>query len=1029
MSPIRSPFRDIGQGLGEGLQQLAQTLLEERRRAEDFARQEDLLQQQRDWAVTDRDLAHERQVDLLQMQRGWAEEDRDVTQEQLIERLLVERGFTVEDRDFQADQRMNELLMQRGWGVEDRDLAWQQRLQLHELERTGAVEDWERARDAAIEDRDVAWARTLTQRAYDLGIQLATEQRQRNWMLADRQQERDWFVEDQRHQDQLGQGQAVQQIAGSLLETGMETLGRWAQAAEQGQPIDQEAMADLGQLVEGLFGVVQSSPQDAPKALGALGPFGQQIATAAGAAAAATTATQRLAGRQDQNLTNLMERFSALPAMTNLGTNEGMAAFVAAAQGLRAMRNADFPPGTEEQVEGVFNSLDYMQQVIQNDPALQQLWDAQTALARGAVREQELSQRLLKISIRGEEVNLEIAQETLADLPAERRRAIAEDALGAWEFFQQTGLILPGFEDNVRGLYERNLGAAPDAPSFEEFQNSAFARYTSALEADAELTQLQLQIGRHEVTLAELEVDQGRYMRTRRSMDEFLMFYGSAEEMIGAALGRGDTARLNDMLAVLRNPSLNEELHRVLTGAGVTPEQLQANIERAKRTEAFQRREQELAEAEIDARFAELAEVATVRPLMAGAELRSMLASSMSPSQMESYYERLTPQQQAMIGGREGLRAAQSRAAMREELEGWEATRGAMAFVNSLANLLVEDERLDVVVESLVGELTEAGVAPAVAHAIGAGLHGSWSAGNTELGIKSTESDARVALWKAQTDEINARLAAGEMPLPEGWDLNDYRQWVGENRQLIQAELSNLQEQARQQGCVPTTSIQGLSQQGANQPGSDFRIYRADGSLRPWTSVHQDPALQTQGQISCAGVLWNIEVARLRLLELGDDMAGFMRMLAPGGTAEDWTQSGQPGTGAQSPFVGFEFGPEWNEMDLGVLHMELEFQLDNDPTFNPNDAAHVQALIDAVAEHQAVGDPARDEPPTPEPRRSYEDPRIEGTVGAVERGVTQLGEIRDENLRRLFGTDDDSLPTMIQNLFRRQPADDGEQPP
>lgn len=1032
MSPIRSPFRDIGEGLGQGLQQLAQTLLDERRREEDFGRQEDLLARQRDWAVEDRDLGHERLIEQLMMQRDWAVDDRDFGADQRMEELFTQRGFAVEDRDFGAEQRMDELLLQRGWAVEDRDLSWQQRVELHNLEREGSVEDWERARAAAVEDRDVAWARTLTQRAFDLGIQLATEHRQRSWMLADRQQERDWAVADQERSDQIAQGNAVQQIAASLLETGMETIGRWTQAAEQGQPVDEEAMAELGQLVEGLFGVVQASPQDAPDALGALGPFGSQIATAAGAAAQATSAAQRLAGRQDQNYESLLDRFSGLPSMANLGTNEGMAAFVAAAQGLRAMRNADFPPGTEEQVEGIFRSLDFMQEHIRTNPALQQLWESQTELSRGAVREQQLNNRLLELRQRGEEVNLKIAQESLENLPAERRREIANDAAGAWEFFQETGLMLPGFEENVRGLYERNFGRAEDAPSFEEFQNSAFARYVSGLEADAELTQLRVQIGRYEATLAEFEVDQARYMKTRRSIDEFLLFYSSAEDMIGTALSRGDTARLNDMLAVLRNPSLNEDMHRVLTEAGVTPEQLQENIDRAKRTEAFARREQQLAEAEIGARFDELAELATIRPLMAGAELRQMLASSMSPDAMEAYYERLTPQQRAMLGGREGLRAAQARAAMREELEGWEATRGAMAFVSSLSDLLVDDDRLDVVVESLVGELTEAGVTPAVAHAIGAGLHGNWSAGNKRVGNDVAESEARVALWKAQTDEIRARLDADELPLPEGWDLNDYRQWTGEQRQLISAELSNLQEQARQQGCVPTTSIQGLSQQGANQPGADFRIYQADGGLRPWRTVAQDPALTTQGQRACATVLWNIENSRLRLLELGDDLAGFLRMLAPGGTAEDWTESGQPGSGAYGPFVGFEFGPEWEAEDLAMLMLEHQFQLDNDPTYNPNDPAHQQALVDSVADYLHVGDPDRHDPapaPQREPRRPYEDPRVEGTVGTVERGIGQLADARDENLRRLLGSDEDSLPTMIQNLFRRQPDDDDARPP
>jgi hypothetical protein len=776
-----------------------------------------------------------------------------------------------------------------------------------------------------------------------------------------------------------------------FLQQALETRANLSALAASGQDVPAERLAQLDEIIGGLQGAVATPFAEAGNIGSIIQGFGAPLATATGAAAAETTLLQQRQALQGENLNRFNAATDALlsPQMAaNLSTSAGMASFVGNAARIRALASADMPSGTD--TAQMVAWVEAMENMIAADPALSRLRDNELAASNigRAMSEQAMLQAQIRTAIMSLEftegaLKIEEAQEALASVRA-------GNAQEAYRMFETTGLLLPGFEERVRSMYEASNAGTRGAPTFDQFREQRFKAYTERLNADRELLELKVRVGRNEATLSDFDVGAAEYRERYRDLDRFVAMQGSALELISAALAAGDVGNITRMLNALRDPQVDPRLNQYLNEAGVTEAYLNSMLTQAKGVRAFQDRSLEFARHELDQKFT-LADIALrsaqrqdqAQPLVIAAQLQGIMAESMSPDQIAEYHSTLSPDQQALMGGPAGLAAAQSRARLRERLELMNVTQGAMDFLRFLQTANIPDEQIGETAQSILRHLTDNGVDAGTATAIANGFAGNWMIGNNEEARAQAAHEAQIALWNAQTAKLGIIDGPGG-----GMDVGDVRQLLDSQRQALGERRQNLNTQSLSMGCRGDTGgLGGLIQPPPNALPTTFN---------PMRYTSEQFSNLSAGQQACVGIIRQLDAVDAQLIELGGQYQNLLwfnglptgARVPEGGAVYGGPASyANPGAGGSHPLYGYDLSPFTGEsMDVLLINFDAAVA---DGVLNPNDPSEVTAFVSHIG--TLLGLPAFT-PATDEPGPSSgQAPQQGGFVQGVSQALGDFG--------------------------------------
>jgi len=757
-----------------------------------------------------------------------------------------------------------------------------------------------------------------------------------------------------------------------FLQQALETRANLSALAASGQDVPAERLAQLDEIIGGLQGAVATPFAEAGNIGSIIQGFGAPLATATGAAAAETTLLQQRQALQGENLNRFNAATDALlsPQMAaNLSTSAGMASFVGNAARIRALASADMPSGTD--TAQMVAWVEAMENMIAADPALSRLRDNELAASNigRAMSEQAMLQAQIRTAIMSLEftegaLKIEEAQEALAGVRA-------GNAQEAYRMFETTGLLLPGFEERVRSMYEASNAGTRGAPTFDQFREQRFKAYTERLDADRELLELKVRVGRNEATLSDYDVGAAEYRERYRDLDRFVAMQGSALELISAALAAGDVGNITRMLNALRDPQVDPRLNQYLNEAGVTEAYLNSMLTQAKGVRAFQDRSLEFARYELDQKFT-LADIALrsaqrqdrAQPLVIAAQLQGIMAESMSPDQIAEYHSTLSPDQQALMGGPAGLAAAQSRARLRQRLETMNVTQGAMDFLRFLQTANIPDEQIGETAQSILRHLTDNGVDAGTATAIANGFAGNWMIGNNEEARAQAAHESQVALWNAQA----AKLGIVDGPGGMGMDVGDVRQLLDSQRSALGERRQNLNTQALTMGCRGDTGgLGGLIQPPPNALPTSFN---------PMDYTPAQFSALTRGQQACVGVIRQLDVVDGELIELAgqfQNLANFMglpvgsRVPEGGPLYSGEVDYGNPGSGGGHPLYTWDIS-----MFRGENHTAVVAGFDSlvaRGLLDPNNETEISEYLQFMARELDVWNDNGEQPaPSPGPQ-------------------------------------------------------------
>jgi hypothetical protein len=789
--------------------------------------------------------------------------------------------------------------------------------------------------------------------------------------------QREQEIEEQRLRDELQRAHAAEQAelgrqfqaqqadvtAGrnlglSFLEQALQAKAGLAGLEAMGEEVDPEVRAGLRDIIGNLQGAISAPFAEAGGIPAMIQDFGAPVAAATGQVGAQQQMLQQRQARQNQNYQEFQAATGGLlDPNLDLGTAQGMASFLANAARVRALASADMPPNTD--TAAMVGYVNRMEDMIAADPTLARLRDNQLAASDQArvltglrIAEGQINNALLSMNVTLRGLDIQQAQQALEDMPAMR----AEEA---YAFFERTGLVLPGREELVRSMYDVSVAGTPGAPDFDTFQGQRFKAYTERLEADRDLLQMKVKVGRNEVTLSDYDVSRAEYEAQYRDLDRFIAMQGNALDMIGAALANGDVPNIMRMMHALQSPDADPRLHRYLTEAGITLPFLQSKLEEVKRTDAFQRRSLEYAMHELDNKF-ELADIALrqaqredlAAPMVIASQLQSTMSASMSPDQIAAYYEQLSPEQQALMGGATGLAAAQGRSRLRERLEAMDVTQGAMDFLRFLQTAHIPEDQIADTAQAVLRHLSDNDVDPVTALAIANGFAGNWHIGNKEEARAQAAHEAQIALWNAQT----AKLGIVDVPGTMGMDVGDIRQLLDSERQALGERRQNLNTQSLSMGCRGDTGgLSGLIQPPPNALPTTFN---------PTRFTDAEFQALSPGQQACVGIIRALNTVDNQLIELAGqyrNLMGFGALLSTtpfpeggvavpdggpvyGGPAASYAQ---PGTGGTHPLSGWDISMFTGE-NLDILMYNFD-EFARAGQLNPNDPDEVAEFLQWIA--------------------------------------------------------------------------------
>lgn len=733
----------------------------------------------------------------------------------------------------------------------------------------------------------------------------------------------------------LQQGQTAQQNAGAYLENLIAQRGNLEALRQRGVEVDPTQVASVDQLIAQLEGVQSSNPLRAPAALRGVQGIGSTLAGATGFVAGAGQQLQQRDQLQAANFESFQQASGQLldPSM-DLGTAQGMASFLANAERIRALSRADMPAGVD--TAAMLSYVDRMETFINGNPELARLRDAQMAEAGAAVviagqaaAQAQLQTALLGMDVAMGQISIEEAQEALAGVKA-------SNATEAFAFFQQTGLIPPGFESRVQGMYDQSVKNNPDAPNFEQFSNERFEAYRDRLSAEEELLRIEVNLGRDSVKLSEYAVDEAEYQRTYRDLDRFIAMQGNASELIGAALAQGDVAAIRRMINALDNPDVDPGMARFLREAGINASYLESALTNVQEVDAWNDRARAYSLREIDSKWAELDLQDATRNIVAGAEIRNMLASDMGEADIAAYWETLTPQQRAVLGGPAGLRTAQARARLRTTLENNELQSQALNFIAGLADLPIADADAGVIASQVNAHLVRAGVDEGTAMAIANGFAANWASGNRAEARLIAEHEAQLALWNAQATNY---LRDPADPT-SGVGVDDLLDILGDDRQILAERRQNLRTQAEQGGCIAVTGLAGVVSPAPNGLPPGFN-----------TAAMSQEALDTltPGQRNCARIQYELNGVDAQLVESSNALRQLI--FRPETVATDGLNGG-PGTGASHPLYGWDISL-FDATQAATLMEAYDVNVANG-SLDPNNESDVADFIMYVGQQLGV---------------------------------------------------------------------------
>lgn len=128
------------------------------------------------------------------------------------------------------------------------------------------------------------------------------------------------------------------------------------------------------------------------------------------------------------------------------------------------------------------------------------------------------------------------------------------------------------------------------------------------------LSEQQLALGEQQITLGDQQIQLGEYMLTeqeylanRRSIEDFYEDHAGMKTIIAEAVANGDDKYINDIMNTLQGGgSINPDMYKALTAAGITPENIAGQVEGATRNAAWVERKDALDVAETNAAYQKL---------------------------------------------------------------------------------------------------------------------------------------------------------------------------------------------------------------------------------------------------------------------------------------------------------------------------------------------------------------------------------------------------------------------------------------
>jgi hypothetical protein len=475
--------------------------------------------------------------------------------------------------------------------------------------------------------------------------------------------------------------------------------------------------------------------------------------------------------------------------------------------------NMPLLPGAEDlpgQLKGV---LERMLSAIPEDPNTVELREIAMRIARSEATSAE--QGAIAAGLQVDVLRHGVANAALANVAAVQGIRLGEvtydqavanlnvtqstgfsDAMQRW---RETGMLAeddPFRQQVIDALFGQR--SDPEAAFLAASQQN-YKQWNQRILTQDELMDIAKVEGERRNELLSMEMDQMEYIRSRQPLTDALEDVSAVDSIVERAILQGDGARLRELLYTLVNDG-DSDLAVALRAGGVTAEGLKAQIQQAEGNSEFTRRSRELALEEAGLAM----ERARLEGMTLSADVRSRMAASLTPDEIDAWYLGLSPEDRALVGGDIGLAGMRRDAAVMDFL----AREPVREHAYQMATALMSTTQMTAVqqgraAESLYALLIEATDDPQFAGAMTEGALRAWERGNTAWDMEVLKHDLNMKLLRAQTNELNARAGQygteGTGMTPES--LNALRGAYAEERQTWRAIQDSVLGQMKQNEC------------------------------------------------------------------------------------------------------------------------------------------------------------------------------------------------------------------------------------
>lgn len=537
-------------------------------------------------------------------------------------------------------------------------------------------------------------------------------------------------------------------------------------------------------------------------------PVGVGIAGVAGTAEAAGREREQSDAVRARNTEYVQSALNRLMTGTiNFSDPQVVAQLTSLLVQAEGAMNMPLLPGAEDlpgQLKGV---LERMLSAIPEDPNTVELREiamriarsdastaeSQAAIARHGVTAAGLANVAAAQGIRLGEVTYDQAVENL-------RIAKSTGFSDAMQRWRETGMLAtddPYRQQVIDALFGQR--SDPEAAFLAASQQN-YKQWNERILTQDELMDIAKVEGERRNELLSMEMDQMEYIRSRQPLTDALEDVSAVDSIVERAILQGDSARLRELLYTLVNDG-DSDLAAALRAGGVTAEGLKAQIRQAEGNAEFTRRSRELALEEAGLAM----ERARLEGMTLSADVRSRMAASLTPDEIDAWYLGLSDEDRALVGGDIGLAGMRRDAAVMDFLAREpvreHAYQMASALLGTVQETTAEQERAAERVYQLILDATgDARYAASMAE----GALNAWQRGNTAWDMEVLKHDLNMNLLRAQANELNARAAqygtedSGGMT-PES--LNALRAAYAEERQAWRAIQDSVLGQMQQNEC------------------------------------------------------------------------------------------------------------------------------------------------------------------------------------------------------------------------------------